>query len=351
MPKNQLLRVAESSAPQSTNEYALERLHASGAIEGKKSDDGTYLIRVITEGKGSRGIYPAETLKEHYGAFDGVKSFFDHPEHSWAPEERSVLRLAGRLTPGSTYVGTTEEGLTAIYSRFKPREEYRQFFEDFADTLGFSIYCKASFSEAADGTRIVEAFDAHDPYRSVDVVVAAGRGGRFEQARESLRQIETSLGVTEGSEPSVEASAQEEEGNMLTKDDVQAILAEALAPLAADVAALKEARIEEAKAEADAEAIAAAVTEALSSYDEKVQAITAEKDLLKSQREALMKSAREGKDITEALAEAKVLATEAKEAFATQPPAVEEVEGFVFESADSGKSDEDFLDAIIEGAK
>lgn len=344
-----VLRAIESDVP-SGNERTLERLHASGAIEGGKRNDGSYHIRVITEGKGSSGFYPAETLRNYADAFDGVKSFFDHPDYAWAPEERSVLKVAGRLVPGTVKVGETEEGLTAVYSDFKPREEYRQFFDDFGDTLGFSIYVGATFSEAADGTKVVESFDRHDPYASVDVVVAAGRGGRFEQARESLKTIESSLGITEGSKPSVEASAQEEEGNM-TKEEMQAILAEALAPVLADVAALKTAATEKATAEADAEAISTAVAEALTSYDEKVAAIAAEADLIESQRAVLTESARKGEDITEALEGAKAIAAEAKAQFAATENEGHGEDGFVFESATSNKADEDILNAAIEGVR
>ena len=326
---------AREGAAETSNERTLERLHAAGAIEGAKGKDGTYQIRVITEGKGSSGIYPAKTLREYSDAFDGLKSFFDHPDYAWAPEERSVLKIAGRLVPGTITVGETEDGLTAIYSRFKPREEYREFFDDFGDTLGFSIFIGATFSEAADGTRIVESFDRHDPYASVDVVVAAGRGGRFEQARESLRTLTDSLVETSAGTP-------KEEGSIMTKEEFQALIAEALAPVVADVAALKTAATEKATAEATAEAIAEKVSEALGAYDEKVQAITAEKDLLDSQREALMESARKGEDIAPALEAAKAIVTEAKAAFAAEDEGNGE-QGFVFESRTINSDDAAFL--------
>lgn len=346
-----VLRAVESDAPASSNERTLERLGGSGAVESAKREDGTFRVRIITEGKGSSGIYSRELVQSPASAavMDGLKSFFDHPDYSFAPEERSVLKLAGRFVPGTIEHADTEDGLAAAYGSFKPRKEYLEFFEEFADTLGVSVYLAATFSELPDGTRKVESF-VPDPYNSIDIVVAAGRGGRFEQARESLRTIESSLGAPEGHKPGAEASAQEKEGNMLTKEEVQAIIAEALAPVASAVAELKTAVTEKATAEAEAEATAAAVKEALEGYDEKVQAITAEKDLLDSQRTALMESARAGEDIAPALESAKAIAAEAKAAFGAKGSEIEE-DGFVFESGTSTTDDDSAFLAEAAGYK
>lgn len=333
---SQSIRLRESAAPM------VPRLRERvGAIEGAKKGDGTYRVRIITEGIGASADYSRELIESDgtVAVMDGLKSFFDHPERDWAPEERSVLSLAGRFIPGTVEQGETEEGLAAAYGAFKPRKEYAEFFEEFADTLGVSIYLAAAFSEKDDGTRKVEAF-IPDPYNSIDIVVAAGRGGRFESARESLRTIESSLGAPRA-DKTIEASVDEEkEGNMLTKEDVQAIIAEALTPVVAAVAELKTAATEKATAEANAEATAEAVTEALTSYDEKIAAIAAEKDLLKSQRATLTESARKGDDITEALASAKATAAEAKEHFTAESAPADE-EGFVFESERDSKTNDD----------
>lgn len=340
-----MIRVSESAAQDATRAH--ERF--DGAIESSGSGDGTYKVRIITEGKGSSATYSRELIQDPRSAsvMDGLKSFFDHPERSWAPEERSVLSIAGRFVPGTIENADTEDGLAAAYGTFKPRKEYAEFFEQFADTLGISIFLAASFTENADGSRNVESF-LPDPYNSIDIVVAAGRGGRFEQARESLRTIESSLGARRvDRKPAVEASAEEEEGSM-TKDEFQALVAEALAPVLATVSELKTAVTEKATAEANAEAVGAAVTEALTGYDEKVQAITAEKDLLPSQRTALTESARKGEDITAALEGAKAIAAEAKKEFGAEGPE----SGFVREGAGaSGDDDSDFLKHVVEGKR
>lgn len=345
----QAMRAREGAA-ETSNERTLERLGGSGAIESAKRSDGTYRARILVEGKGSSASYSRDLLESSStrAVMDGLKAFFDHPDYDFAPEERSVLKLAGRWMPGTVESGDTEDGLAATFADFKPRKEYAGFFEEFWDTLGISIYLAAAFSEQSDGSRKVEAF-IPDPYNSIDIVVAPGAGGRFEAARESLRTIESSLGSTasKGKKPAVEASAEEKEGNMLTKEDVQAIFAEALAPVVADVAALKTAATEKATAEATAEAVDTAVSAALESYDAKVQAINAEKDLLESQRTALTESARNGEDITAALEGAKAIVTEAKAAFAVEVDSGDEL-GFVFEGAKDGKS---AIDAAVEGAK
>ena len=328
MPKK-MLRVREAAV-------AAERAHerSLGAVESKR-DDGTFRIRIITEGKGSSGIYPRRLIQEHGKAFDGFKSFFDHPEYSFAPEERSVLKLAGRLVPGTIEIGETDSGLAAAYADFKPREEYRSFIEEFADVLGVSIFVGATFSESESGEKIVESFDANDPYGSVDIVVAAGRGGRFESARESLRTLNTSLGVAEGHKPTVEASAEEKEDNMELEKMIEALTAK-IDSLATDVAALKTAATEKATAEADAEAIADAVAEGVKGYAEKVAAIDAVEDLLESQRKALTESAAKGEDITAALESAKAIAEEAKAHFSVEEDDAKG--GLTFESGASVES-------------
>ena len=326
------LRVAESDAPAAMRERASERI---GAVESKGSD-GTFRIRVITEGEGTSGFYPRKLMEDTiaHSIIDGSVSFFDHPEYSFAPEDRSVTKIAARLVPGTTEFGVTDDGLGAIYANLKPREEYRDFITEFADVLGISIYMAASFTELPNGTRQVESL-LPDPYNSVDIVVAAGRGGRFEAARESLRTIESSLGIHGGKKPSVEASAQEEEGNMVTKEEV----AELLSPIVAAVAELKTAVTEKATAEATAEAVDAAVLEARAKAAAELEKIATEGDLLDSSRKALMESVAAGTFAEEDLVAAKAVAEEAKAKFATEDAGA----GFVFE----GKSTED---GAVEGA-
>lgn len=317
------------------------RIRESGVLE-RKSAKGTYPVTIITEGQGSSAYYSGDLLESQHSAFDNAVSFMDHPENPERPWERSVTRIGGRIV-GETWTEKTEDGLVAVRGNWKPRKEYAEFVEEYFDVLGLSIYIGAK-GEANDdeGTFHVTEFDATDPYKSVDVVVAAGRGGKFNAAMESARQIESSLGTPRADKPAVEASAEEEEGNMELKEVVEAQSAK-IDALAAAVSELKDTLAAKATAEAEAEAVTAAVAEAMSAYTEKVEAINAAEDLLPSQRTALLESARNGEDIATALESARVIASEAKAAFGAQNE--EPADGFVYESgrASEGADDMAFL--------
>jgi hypothetical protein len=170
----------------------------------------------------------------------------------------------------------------------------------------------------------------------VDAVIAAGRGGRFERATESLRLIESSLGTPEGAKPAVEASAEEKEGSMEIKELVEAVnaLTESLKPVIAFVNESKNANAAEAQAQVDAEAVESAVAEALAAYDQKVVAIEAA-DLLEPQVADLKARAAKGEDITSAIEQAKAVVEAAKQTVGT--PA-----GYVIEGAGSGYTASDF---------
>ncbi|QIK64592.1 hypothetical protein G7068_16215 [Leucobacter viscericola] len=172
------------------------RIRESGALE-KKGTKGTYPITVITSGRGSSGEYSAELLRSEHAAFDNSVSFMDHPEYSFAPHERSVLKIGGRIV-GETWVEELADDQVAVRANWKPRAEYAEFVEEFFDLLGISIFIEAFgvHNEERDVYE-VKHFNAEDPYKSVDIVVAAGRGGRFDAAAESARAIESSLGTPE----------------------------------------------------------------------------------------------------------------------------------------------------------
>src|SRR5690606_36520821 len=111
-----------------------------------------------------------------------VPSFINHPINPDAPHERDLNTLAGRIT--NVTVGEGEHG-KQLEGNFKPRAEYASLFEEFADIIGLSIFCGGYGEQDDTGRVVVESFDGSDPYRSVDAVVAAGRGGRFKRAQES----------------------------------------------------------------------------------------------------------------------------------------------------------------------
>lgn len=282
-----------------------------------KKADGSYPIVIITEGEGSSGVYRdhlfTEGASEH--VFEGVPSFMDHPIDPAKPHLRSVNSIGGRVS--GVHIGE-DDGKAALLGEYKPRKEYAEFVEEFADTLGISIFCGAEGEVMEDGRLDVDAFDGEDPYRSVDIVVAAGRGGRFKRAEESLRVLESSLGIPQGNKPGATAAPGEKERNMEIKDVFDAVkaLESTFAPVVAFVA--------EQKAAADA-AVAEAETKVTAATEEKDAAIEAysaavtavsEAELLPSQETEILAAAKAGKDIAPLLESAKKVVDEAKQAVA-----------------------------------
>lgn len=267
-------------------------VHEAGTLllEAKSGSD-TYPVRIITEGVGSSGVYSRELLEKHKDAFTAAPSFLDHPVDPNKPWERSVKNIGGRL------VGSVEarevDGVLGLYTEYKPRAEYRAFVEEFADILGLSIYIGSEGYEEG-GKYVVESFDATDPYRSVDIVVAAGRGGRFEKAQESYRAIESSLGLApEDNGTSTEESRQTERNTSMEIEELAKkvdTLVESVTELATAHATLAESLKPADKPEVDFEAAVEAVIEAnlpKASRTVVLESITAGnyEDVLKAQKE------------------------------------------------------------------
>lgn len=293
------------SAPVSKKTYIQE---ASRLAE--KSADGSFRVVLITEGVGSTGVYSSDLMDASAHVFENAPSYMDHPIDPEKPHERPVLSIGGRFSNVVAEDGPHGRQLAAD---FKPRAEYRPLFEEFGDILGLSIFCGAYGEKDDTGRVVVESFDDTDPYRSVDVVVAAGRGGRFKRAEESLRSIESSLGKPAGAQP---GSASEQDPIPHTQEnhmDPKA-LAEALVPLLAD--ALKPmsdflaAENARRQAEADAADNGKDATEAVEAAVAAVEAVKAA-NVLPSLEKKLIESAKKGVDVSDDLEFAKTVTAEA----------------------------------------
>lgn len=217
----------------------------------RASDDGTFPIALITPGQGSSGYYREEVIRAHAPeAFPaGTHVYLDHLKEG---ETRSPERLLGHLTEETV---VDEDG--TAHNRFKPLKKHREWIEEIAPLVGFSVSVVGTAVEGEiDGrkTAIVESLEPHVT-NTVDIVSYAGRGGKFlesfvEEANQKERtQSETSAGTTEGNES-------------MTEEQIAALgaaIAAALAPkFEALEAAVAPASEETVAPEADrAEAIAA----------------------------------------------------------------------------------------------
>lgn len=300
---------------------------AATLVSESASEDGTWVVKLISEGEGSSGVYPAELLENHHHAFDNVLSFKNHPSWYEGPETRDFTMLAGQIM-GETWVDTDKTGKRAVFGNYLPDPDYKEKLERYRDKLGLSIYIEGSGYEDEDtGKFMVDWFNPADPYASVDVVIAPGARGKLTEA---MKQSYSR--ATRESKPGAEASAQEPHERKLQMDeetkkafaDIATAMTEVNEALAALASEKQAKESQEAQVTADDAAVEARV-EAISASLDAVE--EAREDLLPSQVESLRAEAKKGIDIAPLIENAKTIAKEAREA----------VEGKVQETASTGR--------------
>lgn len=280
-------------------------LEAASLASESASEDGTWKVRLISEGKGSSGTYPKELLENHHHALDNLLSFKNHPTGWDGPQERDFTMIAGEIK-GETWVDTDERGLTAVYGNFLPDPEYADKLARYKEKLGLSIYIEGSgyWQENSDGSEdfIVDWFNPNDPYASVDVVIAPGARGKFMESMKKVYSDRTENKRT------AEVAGENRKKNM-EKEVLDALkgIQETLNALTSEKA---EKAATAAKVEADAEAARIAAESAVSHYSAAVEAVDAA-DLFESQRKSILAAAAKGEDVSELISEAKAVKEEA----------------------------------------
>lgn len=291
------------------------------------SETGTWKVRLISEGKGSSGIYPASLLERYGHAFNDSLSFENHPVGWDGPQSRNFTQIVGKVL-GETWIERDERGKVGVYANWDPDPDHRDRLSRYKKNLGLSIYIEGDGHLDEDGEFVVDSFNEMDPYKSVDVVIAAGRGGRFE---ESLKEIYSQRSE---SKPGAESSAQErKDQKVMEKQEIEALTAQ-VESLVTAVTALVSANAEKAEENAQREADENAAKEARDEYAAAVEAIEAVRDdLLPSQVKHLMAEAKAGSDVAPLIESAKTVAAEVREESKT--PRI--VEGRVVGSSESRK--------------
>jgi len=228
-------------------------------------------IRIINEGQGSSGFYPAEVLEQ--AAKDkvfkaGTLMFIDHPSESenWERPERSIKDLAGALATDAVY----EDG--ALVADANVFSTWREAIAEMKDTIGVSIRAGAEVAIEDNGGGPVQVIKRLTHAASVDYVTQAGRGGQVLEVLESARSFDLVTEAPKDSAPNPAAVHEnQEEANMATIDDKELTDLRESASRAtaaeADVTAAKEraTAAEAALKESNDEAAAALVTSALES--------------------------------------------------------------------------------------
>ena len=174
-------------------------------IEKAVRKDGVMPIKIIQPGWGSSGFYKAEVLERDGPKVftKGLRMFADHPTPTEEAErpERSVKDLVATLTTDAAYNATGPAG-PGLYAEAKVVDSWKPVVEELAPHIGLSIRAlgKAVRGEA-EGRKgpIIEGIVAA---KSVDLVTAAGAGGKILNLFESAR-ARAAQPVTPGGEDSM----------------------------------------------------------------------------------------------------------------------------------------------------
>ncbi len=283
------------------------RISEAGTLAPARGE-GVYRIRIISEGEGSTGVYSRALLENSTHVFANRLSFANHPKDPNKPWERGIDSIAGKTGPTVEY--RVENGVAGLYTDLHVDKKWREFVEEYKDSIGVSVYADGSGIDRSDGKLIVESFDAENPYTSVDIVVAPGRGGGFVKMMEDYRSIaETSLPNEQGDST---ATAEAETTKKAENTKMEEKLDKLIAVFEAFVAKQDAQIVAEQKTAEETETVEEKVSKAVESRVAALKAIDeASSELLPSQIAALRAKAGKGEDITDALVEAKAIRTEA----------------------------------------
>lgn len=144
---------------------------------------GRIKLRIIDQGKGTSGTYPAATLEAAAKDKIFAKGTHMYADHMSATEafdrpEGSIKNLAGVLESDAVY----EDG--ALYAEAKVFPAWRDILDpEVFEHIGVSIRASAEVDEARGERTVTKLVHAE----SVDFVTKAGRGGRVMEVIESAR--------------------------------------------------------------------------------------------------------------------------------------------------------------------
>lgn len=271
-----------------------KRIAEAGTIT--VAEDGSFPVCLITEGAGSSADFPRGFFTQaNADALANSLSFPSHPVELDKPQHRDPLSAIGKIGESVTIQET--DGKMGFWSRFLPaksKPQVAEYLAEFGHLLGLSVYADSDgHNDPATGRWVAESLNGSDPYKSVDLVVAAGRGGKFVKVGESLGLItQTSTPVEEKRALTMEKDVEDRFNDLEAK--IMGKLAEALAAAPAPLQ----------DKEPDKAAVDAAVNTRLTEYQAKVKVIAEAKTLSESQVAELNALALDGKDITDALAKA-----------------------------------------------
>ena len=153
-----------------------------------------WLVRLISEGSGSTGVYTKEALQGSFAeAFPiGTHMYIDHASEAeqWDRPEGTLTKLAAVIAETPRWQDAPEPGM---YATIEVVEQWAPFIEQVSDIIGVSIHCGATLAQTDDIVTpgdslppVIESF-IPSPVNSVDFVTVPGAGGRLVEALESFK--------------------------------------------------------------------------------------------------------------------------------------------------------------------
>jgi hypothetical protein len=278
-----------------------KRIHESAKIVA--SADGSFRVCLLSEGIGSSAEFRPEFFtQENADALAGSLSFPGHPQYN-DPTTRDPMAAIGQISESVTVERDPETNLIGFWGEYMPassRPDVGAYLKEFGTKLGLSVFIDSDGQEDPETYRwIPRNFYGDDPYKSVDLVVAAGRGGKFEKVAESLGLLDKTS-----------ATAGEKQENPMDIKELGEEIVKLSKTVEGLVATLNDGATANAQVKADADAVAKTVEGFVENYDKAVDLIEKAK-LTESQSSELRALAKTGVDITDKVESAKKVLTEA----------------------------------------
>lgn len=196
------------------------------AVKGLKKTDNAnrWLVRLMSEGQGTSGFYPAETIRDYLPSAlpVGTHVYLNHSteEDFKRGGERDVTKLAGVVRTEPVY----DESEKAAYAEVEFSNGLNPMIEQFHNDIGLSIEI---YKGAKNAEGIVTEL-GFDQFNSVAIVPRAGRDGKIAaKLSESFRIAEEALADANAEHNKNRNDMEEKQ----VKDLIAAALAESLKPI------------------------------------------------------------------------------------------------------------------------
>lgn len=176
-----------------------------------------FRVRIISEGVGSSGTYPADVLQRDGASAwpAGTQIFFDHLTESDEWERagnHSIKDLVGVTLSDPQWV----EEEKALYTEAKFFESAVPFINDAKDYIGLSVEASGVIENG-----IVESI-VYSPLNAIAVVPRAGRDGKITELIESYRESNNS-GIMETTTAPQSADTKDRKETGMDPKDIEAI--------------------------------------------------------------------------------------------------------------------------------